>query len=376
MRIADVVITPLRLPYLKTYHWAQGTLEAAEVLLVEAKGEDGTTGIGEIMADQSVPGIEIFAKKAVEYLIGRDLTEMTRPLAEAYQGIFQAHGTTSAPRFGAQVLSGLEIALWDLLGRVTGQPLHTLLGGAQHKEIQYFGFPQGDTAEEIADHARTLCEAGHEVIYVKIGRGDALDLEIVRQTREAIGDRRLRLDANEAWDLLTARRMIGRLSKYDPEFIEQPINSLSLAALKSFRASSPVPVAADQKVFNHFDLFDVCQAEAADLIVLGLHETGGPSGFKKAAAVAEAAGLNVCLHGIYETGITTAAANHVGASISNLDDGNQYMNHLLAEDIVAAPDLNLNEGRLPVLDGPGIGVTLDADAVQRAAGRYLDSHKR
>ena len=76
---------------------------------------------------------------------------------------------------------------------------------------------------------------------------------------------------------------------------------------------------------------------------------------RKAAAVAEAAGLNICLHGVYESGITTCASNQVAATIPNLDDGNQIMVQLLAEDIVASPSARHADGRLPVLEGPGLG---------------------
>ena len=91
---------------------------------------------------------------------------------------------------------------------------------------------------------------------------------------------------------------------------------------------------------------------------------------KKAAAIAEAAGLNICLHGVFETGITTCASNQSAASIPNLEDGNQIMCQLLAEDLVANPGLALTDGKLPVLDGTGLGFELDYDAVDRASERF------
>jgi len=99
-------------------------------------------------------------------------------------------------------------------------------------------------------------------------------------------------------------------------------------------------------------VYEVCRSRAADLIVLGLHETGGIGRFRQAAAIAAAAGLNICLHGLYETGITTCATHQVAATLGNLDDGNQYMNHFLTEDIIQAPDLTLRQGGLPVLGAP------------------------
>ena len=126
-------------------------------------------------------------------------------------------------------------------------------------------------------------------------------------------------------------------------------------------------------MFTPYDTFDVCREQAADLIVLGLHETGGLTRFIKCAHIAEAAGVDICLHGLYETGITTCATNQVAATIPNLDDGNQYMNHLLAWDIVKSPDLTLRKGKLAVLKGPGLGFELDWDAIGQAGELFNGS---
>ena len=85
------------------------------------------------------------------------------------------------------------------------------------------------------------------------------------------------------------------------------------------------------------------------------------------AHIAEAANIDVCIHGLHETGITTVAASHVAAVTPNLDDGNQYMNNFLAWDIVKQPSLALQGGMLPVLERPGLGFELDWDAVREAA---------
>ena len=99
--------------------------------------------------------------------------------------------------------------------------------------------------------------------------------------------------------------------------------------MRQIKENSPIAIAADQAVFNVTDVYNAVTLGTADLIVLGLHEAGGVIPFLEAAAVASAAGVNVCIHGLHETGITTCAANHAAAVIHNLDDGNQYMNHLL-----------------------------------------------
>lgn len=368
VRISEVSTTALLVPYKEPYYWAQGVIHGAGVLLVEVHTDEGLTGYGESIATPSAEAVAAYLQRAGDFCLGRSPFEIARLTGEAYHALFQALGTCSAPRFAGQVLAGLEMALWDLAGKATGRAVHELLGGAVRDEIKYFGFAQGETAQETAAHAKRLADAGSEVIYVKVGRGDALDLAIVEQVRAAIGpDKRLRVDPNEHWSPVRAARMTRRMLDFGVEAVEQPTNAESRSALAQVRARSAIAIAADQVVFTPYDAFDVCREKAADLIVLGLHETGGPLRFAKAAHIAEAAGVDVCLHGLYETGITTCAANQVAATLPNLDDGNQYMNQFLAWDIVKAPDLALRGGKLPVLNGPGFGFEIDWEAVGRAA---------
>jgi muconate cycloisomerase len=370
MNITKIETRPLRIPYRKPFHWAQGVITAAEVVLVSVHTDEGVVGYGESMSSGSAVAVQALIHEVASLMQGRSPFQISVLMRDAYHHLFAARGSCSAPRFGALVLAGLDMALWDISGKAAGRSVYDLLGGAYRNDVNYFGFAQGDSAEEVAADAKKWGDLGAEVIYVKVGRGNELDVDITRRVREAIGDRRLRLDANEAWDMLTAQRMASALQEFNIEVLEQPTSSNSLAALAQIRSKSPIPIAADQIVFTPNDVYSVCRGQAADLIVLGLHETGGVGPFCKAAAIAEAAGLNVCLHGLYETGLTTCASNQVGAAISNLDDANQYMNHLLVEDIVQTPDLRLKQSSLPVLSGPGWGFELNWDAVARAEETY------
>ena len=376
MKITEIKTTPLLVPYSKPYHWAQGVILGAGVVLVEVHTSDGIVGYGESVSTPSSVAIEGFLKLAGQICIGKNPFQNARLMSEAYHVLFQAFGTCSSPRFAGQVLAGLEMALWDIAGKAAGRPVHQLLGGAVHDEISYFGFAQGDTVDEIAADARQLAAEGFEVIYVKVGRGDRLDLEIVKAVRAAIGrEKRLRVDPNEKWSPVQAGRMIRNLVAYGVEAVEQPTRCESIAALAQVRAASPIAISADQSVFNVFDAYDVCRQNAADLIVIGLHETGGITGLSKVAHVAEAAGVNICLHGLYETGITTCASNQVAVTIPNLDDANQHMNRFLAWDIITGPDLNPRNGRLPALEAPGLGFEINWDNVERAKHAHLENQQ-
>ncbi|HIA76673.1 MAG TPA: muconate cycloisomerase [Gammaproteobacteria bacterium] len=368
MTITNVKATPLLVRNKVPYYWAAGVRYGAEVILIEVQTDDGITGYGESIGTPSVAGVSAFVNTAALHLIGGSVFDSRRLMRQCYHALFQAHGTCSAPRFGGQVFAGLEMAMWDAAGKTAGCAVHELLGGKVRDSIDYFGFIQGETAEMLAADAARLVSEGHRVIYGKVGRGEQLDIEIVRQVRAAVGESvRLRFDPNEAWDPLTATKMICKLAVYDVEMIEQPCDHRSLYALRQIRESSSTAIAADQSVFNAADVYTAVTLGAADLIVLGLHETGGIVPFLEAASVAAAAGINICIHGVAETGITTCAANHAAALIPNLDDGNQYMNHLLASDIISSPRLELTDASLPVLSGPGFGFEINPDAVAKAA---------
>ena len=163
---------------------------------------------------------------------------------------------------------------------------------------------------------------------------------------------------------------MSKIAECNIEFVEQPTDCESLSALVQVRTKSPIAIAVDQRVFTPYDVYDVCRAQAADLIVIGLHETGGITRFIKSARIAEAAGINICIHGLYETGITTCATHQAAAALPNLDDGNQYMNHFLAWDIIESPDIGLRNGKMATLRGPGLGFELNLDAVARAHELY------
>ena len=368
MKISEVVTTPLWIPYKEPFHWSEDVTHGAEVIMVEVHTDEGVTGYGESIATPSAEAVRAHLSLAADFCVGRSPFENARLIGEAYDALFGREESCRAPKFAGKALAGLEMALWDAMGKAVDRPVHELLGGAVRNEVCYFGFPQGESATEISSEAARLAVSGHEVIFLEVGRGDDLDAEVVARVRAAIGpNKRLRLDSSGRWHTVRATRMMRRLSRYDIEIVEQPIDAESVEALARVRAASPISIAADQGVIALGDAFDVCRLHAADLIVVGLHETGGLLRFCKVAHIAEAANIDICIHGLHETGITTLAASHVAAVTPNLDDGNQYMNNFLSWDVVSHPDLTLQDGRLPVLDGPGLGFELNWDAVREAA---------
>jgi muconate cycloisomerase len=367
--ITGIHITPLSLPLKKPYIWSQGVEHSFHVNLIEMVAADGARGYGETTTAPDAAAQKQVLERLAAYFSGHSVFDFSARREEAFRGRFLVFGG-NMPRFANQLFAGLEMAAMDLKGRLLGRPVWDLLGGARRDSVGYFHFLQGETVEELASDARQAVAAGSPVLYLKVGVDEAHDLAAVAAVREAAGNARLRLDANEAWDPATALRMIRALERYEIEYIEQPTPSWSLEALRSVRERSAIAIGADQSVFTLHDVFRACATGAADMIAVGPRETGGLHATLQAAAVCEGAGLRICIHSSMTTGITTCAEHHLARAIGNLDDANQIMWQLLRDDIVASPDLRPVAGRLALPDTPGLGFTLDYDVIGAAAERF------
>ncbi len=366
MKITKIRTVPLALPFKEPYHWAGRVDMGAAVVLIEVETDEGIRGVGESTTGFPAESTLALLQGVAPLFIGEPVFDIERLFTRA-----RCLGSFShTPWFANLVLAGVEMALWDIMGKAAGRPVYQLLGGAARAKVDYFGFPQGDRAEELAKDAKALAEAGYSVIYMKVGRGEETDMRNVSAVRQMIGDRRLRLDPNGAWDTRTAIYMINKLARFEPEWIEQPTPALSVAALRQVKEAVNVPIAADQAAFTLWDVYEICRQQAADAIVLSVHEAGGLLAFKKAAAIAEAAGVPICLHGQSVSSITDTAQQHIGLTIPNLTDGNQIMHQLIVEDLVSAPDMTPRHGTVGLLDKPGLGIELNRDAVEHAAELY------
>lgn len=373
MKIAAVRLKPLFSRFRTPYVWAMGKNLGQTTILVEVETDSGVIGYGETAPTMlAAEPVIAFLETAGAVLPGRSVFEISDLMKEVRTRSFGHHDASQAhPRMANIAFAGLELALWDAFGKSVGLPVHALLGGKLHDTVSYMGFVQGETTDELAAHAGQLAQDGYEVIYLKAGRANEKDLANVEAIRNAIGDKRLRIDPNEAWDVMEAQVMIRKLARFDLEMVEQPVSAIAgVPALKTLKQSCSVPLAADQSVFTPEEAHAMCVSGAASLLTVGLHETGGILGFRRVAAIARLFDINVCIHGVFETGITTCASIQAAAGVPNLDDGNQIMWQLLAEDIVESPDLTPKAGKIPVMSEPGLGFTLNEDAVGRAAEAY------
>ncbi|WP_300063970.1 mandelate racemase/muconate lactonizing enzyme family protein [uncultured Roseobacter sp.] len=362
--IDRIRVTPLRHPLRKPYRWSQGVENHFYTLLVEVQAGD-LVGIGECTAAPDPQAMALIVRRVAEGFAGQDPWHHTGLLAAAWKKHWTVWGCV-VPRQFAQVASGLEMACLDLCGKLAGRPVWDLLGGPVRDSVGYFHFLQGETPEDLAEDARNAVAKSLPVLYLKVGMGEARDLAAIKAVRHAVPDARLRLDANEGWPIEVALRILRRIAEYNVEYVEQPTPAHSTEALARLTARSPVPIGADQAVFSLSDAHRVLANGGADMLAVGPREAGGLRATRHVAALAEGAGMTLCIHSSMTTGITTAAEHHVARTIPNLDDANQIMWQLLERDIVAAPDLSPDKGYLALPAKPGLGIALDAEALDKA----------
>jgi len=364
VRITRVDAVPVAVPLAEEFHWQGGAQLGANLVLFAVHTEDGIVGWGESVCEVPLATAE-FGRALARQVVGRRVDEIEAILSE----IWTRGRWKTTPQFTQFVVAGIESACWDALGRTLGAPTHTLLGGAVHEELDFFGFPQGDDADTLATRARQLGD--HRVIYVKIGRPRDDDA-VVAAVRDAIGPgKALRVDPNEAWAAAAAIDRIRRLAVHDLDWVEQPVPHWDVEGLAGVRAAVPVRIAADQAVYTTPQLERVLAADAADVVVQGPHDAGGLLAFRRQAALCEARGVDVNLHGFVQSEISFLAHAHVTATIPNLTTGNQVMHQLLAERLTTGVDVTTPAGTYRLPTGPGHGFEIDADAVARAHERFL-----
>jgi L-alanine-DL-glutamate epimerase-like enolase superfamily enzyme len=263
--------------------------------------------------------------------------------------------------------------MWDILGKALGQPVHKLFGGRVRERVDFMYYLQRTDADARTHttEAEEAVSRGFTTIYIKVGDNEEADIELVARLREAIGPRiRLRIDANEAWTVGSALRMLRRLEPFDLEFVEQPVGMDDIEAFVRLRNVARVPIAANQSAWTGQRIMEIIQRGAADVIVTDPHQEGGLGPFRKAAGLCELAGLPIVFHAYSGLTINMSAAMQVLCSSPNCLLAHQAYAPRDIQDDVTTRVFDISTGSAAVSDEPGIGVQLDRDKLQDAARRY------
>ena len=370
MRISHIVATPVSIPFRRPERWSYGEHRGITSIIIEIHTDSGIVGLGEAVAGGPGPRTLVSAIEELAPLLeGRDPTQIEANVRRLYY----AGGWYFFQRAGNLVIAGFEMAMWDILGKAVGQPVHKLFGGRLRDRVDFMYYLQRTDAD-VRTHTREAKEAvfrGFGTIYIKVGDNEEADIELVAKLREVIGPGiRLRIDANEAWTVGTAVRMLRRLEPFDLEFVEQPVRMDDLEALVRLRSVGRIPIGANQSAWTGQRIMEIVQRGAADVIVTDPHQEGGLGPFRKAAGLCELAGLPVVFHAYSGLTINMSAAMQVLCSSPNCLLAHQAYAPGDIQDDVTERVFDISTGSAAVSDEPGIGVQLDRDKLQDAARRY------
>lgn len=318
-----------------------------ESLLIRLETDDGIVGWGETPDDWINKSFEGTPEGRLRsQVLGRDPFDVEP---------FYAENT-----LGSYLASGVEMAMWDIIGKVAKLPLYKLLGGAvRSKSIELaacMGIRPYDEAKEIA---KGYLDAGFTTLKTKAGRRAEEDLEMVRGIRDGVGERlKLRIDPNMGYDYPVALQLARELEKYHLEYFEQPMEFSKIGEAARLRRLTKTPLGLNESVTTPQIVLQILQLGAADVLLPDTYQCGGILGVKKVAALCEAAGIPCVFHCAHDLGLKTAAMLHVVVSTPNFPIANDCTYYGLENDIVT-PLHQIERGHMPVPDGYGLGVSVD-----------------
>ena len=263
--------------------------------------------------------------------------------------------------------AAVEMALFDLAGKAAGLPAYKLLGGRVREFDRAFTLDRLGDPEEMAEGAKRAVEAGHRCVKAKVGNGLDHDVAGVQAIRDAIGpDVELRVDANMAWP--TPKAAIAAIHALEPfriHSVEQPIPIGDLDALRRIRDAVDVPIMLDESVWGPHGAWDILRAGAADMLNVYVAESGGLLNSALIFQMAAFSMVPCAIGSMPELGIGTAAAVTLGVAMPNLADYNDACGSTYQVHDVIEERFDVSNGEIRPLPGPGLGVTLDTDALAR-----------
>jgi D-galactarolactone cycloisomerase len=347
------VATPVRTSF--------GVMHERPALLLRIEDADGAHGWGEVWCNFPACGAEHRARLA-ETLIGPLLCGADFDSPEAAWRELSARTEVLALQSGepgpiAQVIAGVDLALWDLLARRAEQPLWRLLGGQSDRLGVYASGLNPDAPERMV--ARKQGE-GYRAFKLKAGFGEARDIDNLRRLREALpAGSTLMVDANQAWDLPTALRMAERVAPFDLAWLEEPLRAdRPWAEWELLAARGGVPLAAGENLYGEAAFEALLQSAAVRVVQPDVAKWGGISGCLPVVRRLQAAGLRYCPHYL-GAGIGLMHSAHLLAAVGGdglleVDANDNPLRSLLAPRIEAIVD-----GEVRLGDQPGIGVEPD-----------------
>ncbi len=341
-----------------------------DTVIVRVETDEGIVGWGESKAPV---GAKVTAALVEELLAPLVLNTRLDEIAVTWERMYAAmrvRGHDSG--FWLEALSGIDIALWDAWGKTLHQPVASLLGGAFRDDVPVYasGIPAApgpDGRDSVRTQAEALLERGFHAIKVAVGVDPQTDIDAVRIVREVLGsDGRVFADAAGQYDVAQAIDLAARLKEFDVGFFEMPIAPENIDGYRRLAEKSDIPLALDS-ISGRYRALEFLRVGGLHILQPDVCRAGGISEVMRIAALADAFGAIATPHVSIGSAIHFAASLQCAAAIPNFDIMEHWIgNNPLAESVAANIDVPL-DGVRTLGRGPGIGISIDEDAVRRLA---------
>ena len=369
MRIARLEAIPVSVPYSHREVSSRVQRDGVTAVLVKLTSDDGLVGWGESCPGPNIESIYETVRSTIPLLEGADPWN-TDALATHF---FQTAHWDLRPMTGNFAYAGIDMALYDLIGKASGQPLYKFFGGLQRRQVDYFYYLSTGPADAVAEQAKIGVAQGYTTFYVKVGINFENELEMVAALRQAVGPQaKIRIDANGAWSVAQATRYLTQFDRYNIDFAEQPVRQDPVRNMAELRQRVSVPLAANEGLWRTADVWEVIRARAADVLCFSSNWVGTLGHFHRLSHAAAYEGLQVCRHTHGELGLMAAASHHLCLTLPNLVQGNQQTAAMMEDDILTQPLPIASGPKWGVPDGPGLSVEVDEDKVEHYHQFYLE----
>ena len=355
MKVTDVKLETYRWKRPRPIRNGRYVYPTAGLNVVKVETDDGVTGVGLFGGFQDIGEI---GKSVIDYLrrvvVGQDPFDTERVWDDMWQPkLVGRRGITT------WVLSGIDIALWDIKGKAANAPVHKLLGGFTDQVPVYIAggyYEEGKGLEELAAETRESVSMGAQAIKMKIGGAPIPeDVERIRVAREAAGPGiKLMVDANCAYRHYEAIEIARKMERYDVYWFEEPVNPDDYEGLRLVSQATSIPIAAGENEYTRYGFRDLIEGRCAAIIQPDAMIMGGITEFMKVAALAQAHDLPISPHGNQDVHIHLVAAIPNGLTLEYYREtsdpmwGKMFRDTLMVEDGAAHPP-----------DRPGIGIELN-----------------
>lgn len=339
--------------------------------LVAVHTDEGITGIGSAFTSETL--VRGAIDLLLPHLVGQDPVEVERITETLHQTAFWMG------RGGAltHATSAIDIALWDVAGQALGQPVGRLLGGRHRARVRPYASVLMDEAGPMTDNLTQLVEQGFTAFKIgwwKFGRVDAAtDERTVAAARTAIGDRLLAVDAGGSegffpGDLAWAKRTARMLADYDVAWFEEALAPDDLEGFAELRAGSPVPISGGEVLTRRQSFAPYLRCRAFDIVQPDTTKGGGLSESRRIGWAAQDLGIRLIPRG-WNTAIGLAADLQLSSALASTDIVEYKTGSAYVDDLVTGGWPLDADGYLDIPSGPGLGVSLDQEAVEKYGTR-------